>query len=74
MNLKNGLTSITIDDNSAEAQKIRAGHDYDITAGKIIVGEMGKDITNKWQAINALKNATPAQMKDTIIKIIDVLL
>ena len=65
---------ITISDDSETAKKIRKGHNFDIVGSKIVIGSMGTKITNKWQAIEALKNASSIpEVKSVLIEFFETL-
>ena len=70
---KRGI-QITIADDNSMAKDIRKGHDFDIVGSKIVIGSMGTKITNKWQAIEALKNASSIpEVKSVLIEFFETL-
>ena len=75
MRLEKNQTIIYIDDNSTEAQKITQGYDYNIINRKIVFGNIGTDVTNKYQALKAIDNInTLAELKVVLKKIVNKLL
>lgn len=72
---KNGF-KITIADDSPMAQQIVAGYDFTIdTKGNIIIGNIGTDVDNKYQAIRAINNISNlSELKTVLIKIVKKLL
>lgn len=70
----NGYT-ITIGDDTKEAKCILEGYDYCIKDGQLHIMGMGKEITNKWQAMAKLKAAQSVpEMRDVLIETISKLL
>ena len=64
---------ITIDDNSPTAQKIKDGYDFEIKEGKIIIGKIGTEINNKYQAIQAVRKVgNLTELKEILIKILEL--
>ena len=75
MRLENNSTIIYIADNSTEAKKITQGYDYDIINGKLVIGNIGTDVSNKYQAMKAIDNInTLAELKVVLKKIVNKLL
>ena len=75
MRLEKNQTIIYIDDNSIEAQKITDVYYYDIVNGKLVFGNIGTDVTNKYQALKAIDNInTLAELKVVLKKIVNKLL
>lgn len=73
MIIKENGTIITIADDSPIAQKITQGYDFKIKNGQIVIGQMGTDVKNKWQAIKSIQNATTLQeLKTILIKFINI--
>ena len=75
MRLEKNETIIYIADNSLEAQKITQGYNYDIINGKLVIGSIGTDVSNKYQAMKAIDNInTLAELKVVLKKIVNKLL
>ena len=75
MKIEKNNTIIHIADNSTEAQKIINGYEYDIIEGKIVFGNVGTDVNNKYQAFRAIDNInTLAELKVVLKKIVSKLL
>ena len=73
MKLKGKGISISIDDNSEEGKKIKAGYNYKIEKGNIKILKAGTDITNKYQAIKALKESKNLkELKEILIKFLEI--
>ena len=71
---KNG-TIIYIADDSTEAQKIIQGYDYAIIDGKLVIGSMGTEVKNKYQALKAIDGiSTLSELKVVLKKIVNKLL
>ena len=75
MRLEKNETIIYIADNSTEAQKIMQGYDYDIINGKLVIGNIGTDVSNKYQAMKAIDGiSTLSELKVVLKKIVNKLL
>lgn len=66
---------IHLDDNSQIAQKIQQGYSYTIENGKIIIGILGIDVDNKYQAMKAIDGINNLdELKVVLKKIVNKLL
>ena len=75
MRIEKNNTIIYIDDNSTDGQKVTAGYDYDIINGKLVIGNICTDVSNKYQAMKAIDNInTLAELKVVLKKIVNKLL
>ena len=75
MRLEKNGTIIYIADNSTEAQKITDGYYYDIVNGKLVFGNIGTDVSNKYQAMKAIDGiSTLSELKVVLKKIVNKLL
>jgi len=73
MKLKGNNISVTIDDNSEIAKKIKQGYNFTIDKnGKINIEKISNKIKNKYQAIIGLKKAkTVDELKNVLIEFLD---
>ena len=75
MRLEKNNIIMYIDDLSFDAQKIEQGFDYDIIKGKLVFGNIGVDVNNKYQALRTIENInTLAELKVVLKKIVEKLL
>ena len=75
MRIEKNQIILYIADNSTEAQKITDGYEYDIIDGKLVFGNVGTDVNNKYQALKAIDGISNiAELKVVLKKIVNKLL
>ena len=66
MIIKESGIQITIADDSPKGLKIQKGYDFEVVSGKIKIGKMYTEPTNKWQFIKELE-----KVKSLLVKILN---
>ena len=69
MELRKKNAIVYINDNDSDALKVKAGNDYDIINGELVVYETQNEINNKYQIKNGIeKSKTLDELKNILIK------